>query len=129
MIVNKRYSLVRREMIKLCTFLSVPWEFDVNLVMVTNFFSYVSVFDSCSEYNDCHIFGFKFTGWTHRRKGKHFNELRSRTRALGEISTSAQALINRSFVASSPRTVYLTVRLSLLTRGWLWGSPRFLLPS
>ena len=24
-------------MIKLCTFLSVPWEFDVNLVMVTNF--------------------------------------------------------------------------------------------
>ena len=116
-------------MIKLCTFLSVPWEFDVNLVMVTNFFSYVSVFDSCSEYNDCHIFGFKFTGWTRRRKGKHFNELRSRTRDLGEISTSAQALINRSFVASSPRTVYLTVRLSLLTRGWLWGSPRFLLPS
>ena len=116
-------------MIKLCTFLPVPWEFDVNLVMVTNFFSYVSVFNSCSEYNDCNIFGLKFTGWTHRRKGKQFNELRSRTRALGEISTSAQALINRSFVASSPRTVYLTVRLSLLTRGWLWGSPRFLLPS
>ena len=84
MIVNKRYSLVRREMIKLCTFLSVPWEFDVNLVMVTNFFSYVSVFNSCSEYNDCNIFGLKFTGWTHRRKGKQFNELRSRTRALGE---------------------------------------------
>ena len=69
--------MVRREMIKLCTFLSVPWEFDVNLVMVTNFFSYVSVFNSCSEYNDCNIFGLKFTGWTHRRKGKHFNELRS----------------------------------------------------
>ena len=30
-------GLVRRYIIKLCTFLPVPWEFDLNLVMVTNF--------------------------------------------------------------------------------------------